>query len=47
MNVSFDEFVEYMKNKLNKLNIEVTDMFDVIKDNDTVTDEVKALLKFD
>lgn len=44
---SFDEFVEYMKNKLNKLNIEVTDMFDVIKDNDTVTDEVKALLKFD
>jgi len=44
---SFDEFVEYMKNKLNKLNIEVNDMFDVIKDNDTVTDEVKALLKFD
>jgi predicted unusual protein kinase regulating ubiquinone biosynthesis (AarF/ABC1/UbiB family) len=44
---SFDEFVEYMKNKLNKLNIEVNGMFDVIKDNDTVTDEVKALLKFD
>lgn len=44
---SFDEFVEYMKNKLNKLNIEVNDVFDVIKDNDTVTDEVKALLKFD
>jgi len=44
---SFDEYVAYMKNKLNKLNIEVTDMFDVIKDNDTVTDEVKALLKFD
>jgi len=36
-----------MKNKLNKLNIEVNDVFDVIKDNDTVTDEVKALLKFD
>ena len=36
-----------MKNKLNKLNIEVTHIFDVIKDNDTVTDEVRALLKFD
>ena len=44
---SFDEFVEYMKTKLNNLNIEVNGMFDVIKDNDTVTDEVKGLLKFD
>ena len=44
---SFDEFVDYMRTKLNKLDIPVDNLFDVIDDNDTVTDELKSLLKFD
>jgi len=44
---SFHTYREYMKNKLNKLNIEVSGLFDVIKDNETVNDEIKSLLNFD
>lgn len=44
---SFDEFVDYMRTKLNKLDIPVDNLFDVIDDNNTVTDELKSLLKFD
>ena len=36
-----------MTSKLNKLDIPVDNLFDVIGDNDTVTDELKSLLKFD
>ena len=44
---SFHTYREYMKTKLNKLNIEVSGLFDVVKDNDTVTDEIRSLLTFD
>ena len=44
---SFHTYREYMKTKLNKLNIEVSGLFDVVKDNDTVTDEIRGLLTFD
>mgnify|MGYP004319199087 FL=1 len=43
---SFDEFVDYMKTKLNKLDIPVDNLFDVIEDNGTIKDELKSLLKF-
>jgi predicted unusual protein kinase regulating ubiquinone biosynthesis (AarF/ABC1/UbiB family) len=43
----FYEYTEYMINKLDTLNIETDELFDVIKDNDTVTDEIRSLLKFD
>ena len=36
-----------MIHKLSTLNMEVTNLFDVIKDNETITDEVTNLLKFD
>ena len=44
---SFHTYREYMKTKLNKLNIEVAELFDVVKDNNTVTDEIRSLLTFD
>ena len=44
---SFHEFRDYMIHKLSTLNMEVTNLFDVIKDNETITDEVTNLLKFD
>ena len=44
---SFHTYREYMKTKLNKLNIEISGLFDVVKDNDTVTDEIRGLLTFD
>ena len=44
---SFNEYRGYMRTKLNKLDIPVDNLFDVIDDNDTVTDELKSLLKFD
>ena len=44
---SFHRYREYMKTKLNKLNIEVSGLFDVVKDNNTVTDEIRSLLTFD
>jgi len=44
---SFHEFRDYMIHKLSTLNMEVTNLFDVIKDNETITDEVTKLLKFD
>ena len=43
----FHEFRDYMTSKLNKMNIEVTELFDTIKDNETVTDELTKLLRFD
>ena len=43
----FHEFRDYMIHKLSTLNMEVTNLFDVIKDNETITDEVTKLLKFD
>ena len=43
----FHEFRKYMIDKLNTLNIEVIELFDTIKDNETVTDELTKLLKFD
>ena len=43
----FDEFVNYMNHKLSTLDIEITNLFDTIKDNETVTDEITKLLKFD
>ena len=43
----FHEYREYMIDKLNTLDIEVTGLFDTIKDNETVTDELTKLLKFD
>jgi len=43
----FHEFREYMIDKLNTLDIPVTSLFDTIKDNETVTDELSKLLKFD
>lgn len=42
----FHEFVEYMNNKLDTLDIEVTGLFDTIKDNETITSELTKLLKF-
>ena len=44
---SFHEFSKYMKDKLGTLDMDVTDLFDVIKDNETITDELTKLLKFD
>lgn len=44
---SFPEYQSYMKNKLNKLNLEFTELFDVIQYNETVSDEVRSLLHFD
>jgi len=43
----FHEFREYMIDKLNTLDIPVTSLFDTIKDNETVTNELTKLLKFD
>ena len=43
----FHEYREYMLHKLSTLDIEVTGLFDTIKDNETVTDEITKLLKFD
>jgi len=42
----FHEFREYMISKLNNMDLEVTGLFDVIDDNETVTDELKRLLHF-
>ena len=36
-----------MLHKLSTLDIEVTGLFDTIRDNETVTDEITKLLKFD
>ena len=44
---SFHEFSKYMKDKLGTLDMDVTDLFDVINDNETITDELTKLLKFD
>jgi len=43
----FHEYRDYMKNKLCTLNLDVNELFDTIKDNETVTDELTKLLKFD
>ena len=45
--IVFYTYRAYMKTKLNKLNIEVSGLFDVVKDNETVTDEIRSLLNFD
>ncbi len=42
----FHQFVDYMSSKLNRLNIPVTQLFDVIDDNDTISSELHKLLKF-
>jgi len=43
----FHEYRDYMKNKLCALDLDVNELFDTIKDNETVTDELTKLLKFD
>ena len=43
----FHEYRDYMKNKLCTLDLDVNELFDTIKDNETVTDELTKLLKFD
>ena len=43
----FHEFSDYMKTKLCTLDLDVSELFDSIKDNETVTDELTKLLKFD
>lgn len=42
----FYPFVDYMSSKLNRLNIPVTQLFDVIDDNETISSELHKLLKF-
>jgi predicted unusual protein kinase regulating ubiquinone biosynthesis (AarF/ABC1/UbiB family) len=43
----FHEYRNYMEDKLDKLDVPVNGLFDVLKDNGTVSDELKRLIKFD
>jgi hypothetical protein len=43
----FHEFRGYMVHKLNAMELKVDGLFDVIDDNGTTTDELRALLSFD
>ena len=45
--IAVAESTAELEEALNKLDIPVDNLFDVIGDNDTVTDEWKSLLKFD
>ena len=43
----FYEFRHYMIHKLSTINMEVTNLFDVIQDNETINSEVSKLITFD
>jgi serine/threonine protein kinase len=43
----FHEFRDYMINKLSRLPIDIDNLFDTIQDNETVSNELKHLIKFD